>query len=204
MLPLLREGVRQCPADGFVFPGAVQGRGMSTWSAGRIVRTAGRAAGLALPLSGMLLRHSFAVHALERRENVRALQETLGHQNIKSTLVYARCLPPEVDSPLDRLPAAAVVPAGDGPPPSEVATAQEPVCAPAAAAPAPAVVGGALPPVSAPSGLFGAPPDPRGLRLPFAPDEAPLLARTVEFGRLLRTRLANRFLAFRRAYARGS
>jgi len=62
----------------------------------------------------MVLRHSYAVLALETGVNIRELQIRLGHASVETTMLYHRCLPPEATvSPLDAIgdasPAACAV-----------------------------------------------------------------------------------------------
>jgi hypothetical protein len=147
-------------------------------SAERIVRTAGQAARLPLALTAMSLRHSYAVHSLVAGVNIRALQEALGHQNIRTTLEYTRCLAPTAVSPLDQ---AAV-------PSDRTCTVVVPVLA------APSLPTGAL---------FAAPPNVQDLHPPFPPEPTPL-HRAWAYAQMLRLRLTDRFLATRRAAARGS
>jgi len=47
-------------------------------------------AGLATPVHPHMLRHSFASHVLQSSGDLRAVQELLGHANIRSTQVYTR------------------------------------------------------------------------------------------------------------------
>ena len=72
----------------------------------RAVKEATRKAGLTKAVSCHTLRHSFATHLLEDGYDIRTIQELLGHQDVKATMIYTHVLNrggKGVYSPIDRL-----------------------------------------------------------------------------------------------------
>lgn len=95
----------QRPKD-WLFPGTKPGRPMHKATIQRVIREAGRAAGIRKPVSPHILRHSFATHLLENGTPLPYIQKMLGHSSIQTTMVYLKVTAEGIDkvvSPLDQL-----------------------------------------------------------------------------------------------------
>jgi len=93
ILSVLRHGKNQCLANQQVISGARLNQPISTRSIQRIITIAARKLDLAIPVTPMTLRHSFAVHYLEDGGNIRELQTILDHQTLEATMRYEEVTP---------------------------------------------------------------------------------------------------------------
>ena len=79
----------------------------------RAIRAAGIKAGVVQRVSPHTFRHCFATHLLWNGYDIRTVQELMGHNSIKTTMVYLHILHPGgwkgVESPLDNMPVENVI-----------------------------------------------------------------------------------------------
>ncbi|MBB5499981.1 site-specific integrase [Paraburkholderia sp. MM5384-R2] len=98
-----------CMLDGgWLFPGLDPIDPLSTRQLTRAIHAAAETANIDKRVSMHTLRHSFATHLLEQKEDIRVIQVLLGHRQIETTTLYTQVatdLLRKLISPLDRLPA---------------------------------------------------------------------------------------------------
>ena len=72
----------------------------------KVIKKAGKAAGIQKTISSHTMRHSFATHLLQNGADIRTVQSQLGHSDVKTTEIYTHILEQGADgvvSPLSAL-----------------------------------------------------------------------------------------------------
>lgn len=100
---VLEAGVDTFATEDWIFPGSGGAGHLTTRSLTRILGAAAQEAGIDQPVTGMTLRHSYAVHQLQNGGTIREVQEVLGHLHVVTTMRYLGLVPPAVSSPADRM-----------------------------------------------------------------------------------------------------
>ena len=103
LLSLLRAYYKKYKPQDLLFEGQKGGQYSAT-SVNQILKKGLNRAGIKKNLSSHNLRHSYATHLLENGTDIRVIQELLGHNNIKTTMIYTHIAKPSllnVTSPLD-------------------------------------------------------------------------------------------------------
>ena len=88
VLKELRHYFIMCRPKTYLFNGRVKGEPMSLGGIRHALVMAAKRSGLKKRVNMHILRHCFASHALEDGLNIKTLQYLLGHQSIKTTLIY--------------------------------------------------------------------------------------------------------------------
>jgi integrase/recombinase XerD len=73
---------------GWLFPGLNPVEPLSVRQLNRAVHAAALAAGINKRVSMHTLRHAFATHLLEQKEDIRVIQVLLGHKKLETTAIY--------------------------------------------------------------------------------------------------------------------
>lgn len=103
MLKVLREYYLAYKPKHFLFEGQNGGQ-YSARSAQKIIKRSARKAGIKINVTLHTLRHSYATHLMQNQVGLRYIQEILGHNSPKTTMLYTHLSGKqlsEVRSPLD-------------------------------------------------------------------------------------------------------
>ena len=84
----LRAYYLACRPKHYLFNGRYKGRPMTSTGLRHAVQAAVRRSGIKKEVNLHILRHCFATHALEEGMNIKTLQYLLGHNSVKTTMVY--------------------------------------------------------------------------------------------------------------------
>ena len=108
LLVMLREYAIDYKPDkkGYLFEGSSRGTPYSVRSLQEVLYSAKEKAGVIRPGSIHSLRHSFATHLIEKGTDVTMIQKLLGHNDLKTTLIYLHTSNKDlmkIISPLDDL-----------------------------------------------------------------------------------------------------
>jgi len=105
-LEVLREYVKKCRPEKWLFPGDDPSRHITERTVQKIFENTKDKAGIKKKISVHTLRHSFATHLLEGGVDLRYIQELLGHQSSKTTEIYTHVTEKGIKnilSPLDKI-----------------------------------------------------------------------------------------------------
>ncbi len=103
LLIMLRTYYKEYSPKEFMFEGQKGGR-YTTSSFGKLLKRAAQKAKINKDITAHTLRHSYATHLLEKGTDIRVIQKLLGHNSIKTTMLYTQVAEPtllNVKSPFD-------------------------------------------------------------------------------------------------------
>ena len=95
-----------CRPKNWLFPGAREGRHLTTRSVQKVLERAREKAKLHKHITMQSLRHSYATHLLEDGTDLRYVQELLGHRRPETTMIYTHVTRKDlrrIRSPLDNI-----------------------------------------------------------------------------------------------------
>ena len=107
LLQILRDWWQVKKPRQWLFPGAIPGAHITTDAVEQACAKTHKLSGIPKPITPHSLRHAFAVHLLERGNDIRTIQLLLGHRSLSTTQRYLRIATVKVcaaTSPLDLLP----------------------------------------------------------------------------------------------------
>jgi len=103
ILIMLREYYKEFAPINYLFEGQKGGK-YTTSSFNKLLKAATKRAKINKHITAHTLRHSYATHLLEKGTDIRVIQKLLGHNSIKTTMIYTQVAEPtllNVISPFD-------------------------------------------------------------------------------------------------------
>ncbi|MEZ5035303.1 MAG: tyrosine-type recombinase/integrase [Chitinophagaceae bacterium] len=103
LLLMLRAYYKEYSPKIYLFEGQKRGK-YSTSSFNKFLKAAAKRANIKKEFSAHSLRHSYATHLLEKGTDIRIIQKLLGHNSIKTTMLYTQVTSPmlqNIKSPFD-------------------------------------------------------------------------------------------------------
>ena len=103
LLKMLRQYYKEFSPKEYLFEGQKGGKYTSS-SFNKLLKSAAKKAGIIKNITAHTLRHSYATHLLENGTDIRVIQKLLGHNSIKTTMIYTQVSQPtllNVTSPFD-------------------------------------------------------------------------------------------------------
>ena len=84
---MLRNYYKEFSPKQYLFEGQKGGK-YSTSSFNKLLKAAAKRAKITNQITSHTLRHSYATHLLEKGTDIRVIQKLLGHNSIKTTMIY--------------------------------------------------------------------------------------------------------------------
>ena len=84
-------------------------RALSARQAERLIKSAAQRTGILKRVTPTALRHTYALRRLIAGDNIREIQDALGHHSLETTMRYQACLPPKAISPADPVPVESTI-----------------------------------------------------------------------------------------------
>lgn len=103
LLKMLRNYYKEYSPKKYLYEGQKGGK-YSSSSFNKLLKAASKRAKINKNITAHTLRHSYATHLLEKGTDIRIIQKLLGHNSIKTTMIYTQVTTPtilNVKSPFD-------------------------------------------------------------------------------------------------------